>query len=223
MLARLLFLTLITLSGSSGATDALLATVDHFVRTHTQGLPGTVSHRIDPLDPRTQLGPCSAHEPFLPNGGRLWGRSTVGVRCLGPSSWTVYIPVHVSVSGHYYVSARPLAAGHVLGEGDIAPRTGDLTSLPGTIVTDPVQAIGKTVRNGMGGSQVLRSDLLNAPWAIRQGQTVKLVSRGPGFTATAEGKALNNAADGQVAQVRTVTGQTVSGVARSGGIVEVNY
>jgi flagella basal body P-ring formation protein FlgA len=40
---------------------------------------------------------------------------------------------------------------------------------------------------------------------------------------SSEGKALNNATDGQIAQVRTSSGQTVSGIARTGGIVEVLY
>lgn len=209
--------------GSAQAQESLSSALEHFVRTHTQGLPGKVSYRITPLDPRTQTAACSAFEPFLPNGARLWGKSTVGVRCLGPSSWTIYVPVHVSVAGSYYVTARPLTAGHLLGADDIAARTGDLTALPGSIVTDPAQAIGKTVRNGVGGGQALRTDTLQAPWAVQQGQSVKLVSSGAGFTATSEGKALNNAAAGQVAQVRTASGQTISGIARSGGIVEVNY
>jgi flagella basal body P-ring formation protein FlgA len=52
---------------------------------------------------------------------------------------------------------------------------------------------------------------------------VKLVSEGPGFRVSAEGRALGNAADGQLVQVRAPSGQTVSGIARSGGIVEVRY
>lgn len=226
LLGRLCRAALLVTAGISTiahANDTLGSSLEHFVRTHTQGLPGKVSYRIEPLDPRAQLAPCSAYEPFLPAGARLWGRSTVGVRCLGPGTWTIYVPVRVSVSGAYYVTARPLAAGHALGESDIATRTGDLTALPGTVVTNPEQALGKTVKNGMGGGQALRTDLLIAPWAVQQGQGVKLISRGAGFTASSEGKALNNAADGQVARVRTASGQTISGIARTGGIVEVNY
>jgi flagella basal body P-ring formation protein FlgA len=90
-------------------------------------------------------------------------------------------------------------------------------------VTDPAQAIGKTVRNGIAAGQPLRSDLLSAPWLVQQGQSVKLLSRGAGFTVSNEGKALNNATEGQIAQVRTASGQVVSGVARSPGVVEVSY
>jgi len=91
------------------------------------------------------------------------------------------------------------------------------------VVTDPAQAIGKTVRNGIAVGQPLRSDLLTAPWLVQQGQSVKLLSSGVGFTVSNEGKALNNATEGQIAQVRTASGQVVSGVARSPGVVEVSY
>ena len=74
---------------------------------------------------------------------------------------------------------------------------------------------------GRAAGQALRGDLLVAPWAVQQGQTVRTVARGPGFSVSSEGRALNNAADGQLVQVRTPSGQTVSGVARANGVVEI--
>lgn len=207
----------------SHAQSSLADTLDHYLRTQTQGLPGKVSYSIGQLDSRTQLTPCNAFEPFLPAGSRLWGKATVGVRCLGPSAWTIYIPVQVNVQGNYLVTARSMTAGQLVGAIDIVSRSGDLSSLPANILTDQAQAVGKTVKNGVAAGQPLRSDFLIAPWAVQQGQSVKLVSKGSGFSVSSEGKALNNAVDGQVAQVRTASGQTVSGIARPGGVVEVSY
>jgi flagella basal body P-ring formation protein FlgA len=56
-----------------------------------------------------------------------------------------------------------------------------------------------------------------------QGQSVRLLSSGDGFIVSNEGKALNNAVNGQIVQVRTHSGQVVSGVARNGAVVEVAY
>jgi flagella basal body P-ring formation protein FlgA len=50
---------------------------------------------------------------------------------------------------------------------------------------------------------------------------VRITAKGPGFSVSSEGKALNNATEGQVVQVRTSSGQTVSGIARPSGIVEI--
>jgi flagella basal body P-ring formation protein FlgA len=205
------------------AQNTLNSTLDDFLRTQTQGLPGKVTYSIGQLDARTPLSPCAAFEPFLPAGSQLWGKATVGVRCLGPSTWTIYVPVQVSVAGNYLISARTMPAGYVLGAADVVVRSGDLSKLPANVITDQAQAIGKTVKNGFAAGQPLRSDLLVTPWAIQQGQNVKAVSNGPGFSVSSEGKALNNAAEGQVVQVRTPSGQTISGIARPGGIVEISH
>ena len=214
---------LLTTPSLSFAQASLEATLDHYLRTQTQGLPGQVTYSIGKLDPRTQLKPCNAFEPFLPSGSRLWGKTTVGVRCLIPTSWTIYLPVQVNVSGTYLITARPIATGQPLGSDDMVTRSGDLTSLPGNVLTDEAQALGKMAKNRIAAGQPLRSDFLTAPWAVQQGQSVRLISKGSGFSVSSEGKSLNNAVDGQVTQVRTSSGQTISGIARSGGTVEISY
>src|SRR6266704_2460703 len=69
----------------------------------------------------------------------------------------------------------------------------------------------------------LRRDMMRAVPVVSQNQTVKLISEGRGFSISTDGKALNNAAEGQVVQVRIVSGQVVGGIARAGGIVNVSY
>ena len=218
----IVFLQLLAPSLACGQTT-LTSALDDYLRIQTQGLPGKVTYSIGQLDSRTQLSPCSAFEPFLPSGSKLWGKGTVGVRCLGPSNWTIYVPVQVNVSGNYLISARPMPAGYLIGEADIVVRSGDLSTLPTNVLTDQAQAIGKTVKNSFSAGQPLRSDLLIAPWAVQQGQTVKTEANGPGFTVSSEGKALNNAVAGQVVQVRTNSGQIVSGIAKPGGVVDVTH
>jgi flagella basal body P-ring formation protein FlgA len=58
---------------------------------------------------------------------------------------------------------------------------------------------------------------------VQQGQSVRVVSSGPGFRVSTEARALNNASEGQIAQARTASGQVVSGIAKAGGVVEVGY
>lgn len=211
-------------SAQADQTLNLIAdTVAAYLRTQTQGLPGQVSHTLGQLDPRAQIGPCVAMEPFTPSGSRLWGRSTVGLRCLSPSVWTIYLPVHIHVRGPYYVTARSLTPGHRVEDGDLAQRSGDLTTLPAGVVIAPEQALGKTMKNAVAAGQPLRADQLLAPLVVQQGQSVRLITKGQGFSASSEGKALNNASEGQVVQARVNSGQVVSGVAREGGVVEINY
>ena len=100
---------------------------------------------------------------------------------------------------------------------------GDLTVLPAGVLTDTAQAIGHTMGMSIGMGSPLRVDSLRIEQVVQQGQAVRLVSSGPGFSVTTEGRALNNAAEGQIAQARTAGGQVISGVARAGGYVDVTY
>lgn len=197
--------------------------VEEFLRVQTKGLPGQASFSVGTIDPNNNLAPCPALEPFLPAGARAWGRTNLGVRCQTEAGWTIYVPVQVKVIGEYFVTAKPLARGQVVGSADLMKRSGDLAELPAGVVTEPAQAVGRTLTASVQSGQILRSDLLRAQFSVQQGQSVKVVSKGAGFQVATEGRALNNASDGQVVQVRTASGQTVSGIARPGGIVEIAY
>jgi len=203
------------------STEHLRTMAETYARSQTRGLPGEVTIQVGQLDPSSQLPACANLQAFTPPGNRLWGKTYVGIRCLAPQTWNILIPVQISVFADYVVTARPLAANQPLQATDFALLRGDLSALPAGIVTDRNAVIGKTLRNGLGAGQPLRQDILLAPLLIRSGQTVKLISSGPGFTASGEGKAVNNAAEGQVAQVRVPSGQTISGIVLPDGTVEV--
>ena len=197
--------------------------VEEFLQVQTKGLPGQVSVIIGAIDPSNNLAPCPVLEPALAAGSRAWGKTTVAVRCRAEAGWSLYVPVQIKVSGDHVVTAKPLAQGQVVSADDLVTMSGDLAELPAGIITDPVQAVGRTLAIGIPAGRPLRSDMLRQVLVVQQGQMVKVLSRGVGFRVAAEGRALNSAADGQVAQARTPTGQTLSGIARSGGIIEISY
>jgi len=226
MPARLLFsaflLLLIGRPLIAAENDAALDTAERFVRQQTQGIPGKTTITMGKLD-TLRLPPCSAYEAFAPPGTRLSGRTHVGVRCLGPNIWSALVPVQIVTTGSYVTTVRPLGAGQLIQAGDLVTMTGDLSNQPTGVITDPANAIGKTLRNSLGAGQPLRNDQLLAPLVIHQGQSVRVISKGNGFAVSGEGKALNNAAEGQIAQIRMNSGQTVSGVAKSDGSIEIAF
>lgn len=201
----------------------LVRVVEQYVRRESAGLPGTVAFSVTPFDTRLSLPHCPHPEAFMGPGGRLWGKSAVGVRCNAPVAWSVYASVQVEVSAEYVVAARPLAQGETVDARDLSVMRGDLARLPAGTLIDPAHAIGKQLALSLGAGQPLRKEMLRAPMVVTQGQGVKLFTQGPGFRVSSEGRALGNAAEGQTVQVRSASGQTVSGTARPGGVVEVRY
>ena len=204
------------------AHAAIRTAVEDYLRVQTGGLPGQVQYSVGNVDARLALPNCPAPEVFTPPGARLWGKTNIGVRCTSPAQWTIYVPATVRITGTYLVAARPLASGRTLDINDYTAVTGDLTLLPAGVAQDPAQVLGRTLAGTLAAGQPVRTDLLRAPTVIQQGQSVKLVAKGQGFEVTADGKALSQGMLGQVVQVRSPSGQTVSGIARGDGIVEIS-
>ncbi|VVE30407.1 flagellar basal body P-ring formation chaperone FlgA [Pandoraea soli] len=203
-------------------TEVIRQTAERFLREQTTGLPGRVSLTVgDAVSDR--MPACAALEPFLPPGARLWGSTTVGVRCAGERPWTLYLQARVSITATYFVAARQINPGEAIGPNDLSPRQGDLTLLPRTVATDAGQIIGTVAVNRITSGLPIRSDLLRSAIAVQQGQTVRVVSRGSGFEVSTEGQVLSRASAGDPVQVRTRAGQLVSGTVKTGknGSVEV--
>ncbi|CAG0988591.1 Flagella basal body P-ring formation protein FlgA [Methylophilaceae bacterium] len=198
------------------------ARVGEFLETQTMGVPGRVAITVGQIDRHIRLQQCPALETFLPTGSRAWGKTTVGVRCASPS-WTIYVQARVSVTGEYLAAAVPLKQGHLVSEQDIMFLSGDLTTLPPSIITEKGIAIGQTVASSITSGTVLRQDMLRKPAAVKQGQTVRIISTGKGFSVSAEGMALTNASEGQVVKAKTGSGMVISGIARSSGEVIVTF
>ncbi len=222
LLIRVLFLLPLIICPQLHAAElqAVLDSAEHYARIQTQGLPGKVTISTGKLDV-SRLPDCDATQAYSPPGSRLSGKTYIGVRCLGPSTWTVLVPVQIFVNVSYVSTSRALVAGHIIEATDLVTSKGDLGTLPTGVVIAPEAAIGKSLRNSLAPGQALRSDQLLPPLVIRQGQSVRVISKGSGFAVTSEGSAINNAAEGQVVQIRMSSGQTLSGIANRDGSVEI--
>ena len=199
---------------------ALRKLAEAFLQTQSAGLPGKVTVKVGAVDPRLSLAACPAPEAFQQPGARPWGKTTVGVRCTAPV-WSMFLQAQVSVVADYVTAAVPLAQGQVIDAGQLATMQGDIAAMPNGIVTDMEQAIGRMPTVSLPAGTPLRLDSLKSKPVVQQNQAVRIVSRGENFSVSGEGKAIGNAGEGQVVQVRTSRGAIISGTARNGGIVEV--
>lgn len=189
----------------------------------TAGTPGRVEIVVGQLDSRTTLAPCEKIEMFLPPGIRAWGRINVGMRCREGAIWTVFVPVTVKVFGVALTARKSLMFGSVLADNDVEARESELSREPGTPISDLKQIEGRILARAVSPGQILRVEHFRAAPAISQGDQVKLVATGSGFTISADGEALAHASVGQNIRVKTETGRVVSGTARAGRIVELRF
>lgn len=223
------FISLLSLALASATSVAapdpasIRLAVEQFLRVQTQGLPGTVRYSVGSIAANTQLTDCPALGVSLPAGSRLWGQSYVVVKCQAEANWSLYVPVQVRILADHYVAARNLGLGQIITEADLLRRNGDITELPAGVLTSPAEAVGRITSQAIVAGRPVRSDMLKQSFVVQQGQNVRVSSKGPGFQVTNDGRALGNAVDGQVVQVRLNNGQVLSGVARPGAVVEIGF
>ena len=202
---------------------AIQSTVEKFVQEKAAGMRGERTVKVGQIDNRLKLARCDRMEAFQPGGARLSGNTSIGVRCLAPSAWSLYVTVQIKLVDDVLVVAQPVAAGQPLQASDLQVQRRDITATTGNVLNAPEQAVGKTAAAPLAAGTVLRAEALRAPNIVRQGQQVKLVAQGAGFRVSSEGLAMGNATLGQVVAVKTRSGQVIKGVARSEGVVEVYF
>ena len=203
----------------------LQAQLERIALNSSQGaVPGVqrVEIEVGQLDPRLRLAPCQRVEPYLPPGTRLWGKARIGLRCTqGPSLWNVYLPITVKVFGPAWVAAQTLAAGAVLTPGDLVQSEVDWAAEASATITDPEQAVGRTLLRRVTAGQGLRQVDLRARQWFAAGDTVKVVAVGRGFAISSSGQALGHGIEGQSVRVRTENGRVVSGAPAGDRRVEI--
>ncbi len=182
---------------------------------------GDMEITVGELDPRIQLAPCNRYEPFVPPGARLWGRSTLGVRCVDGATWTTYVPIQVKVFAPALIAARPLSRNASLSADDVRIERVELTANSNPVLTPADEYAGSRLTRSVAAGETLTRTMLRAPAVVQPGDAVRVVMGGDGFRIAADGKALTVGGDGQSVQVALTSGRMVTGLARPGRVVEV--
>ena len=189
----------------------------------SQADSGNIEVRVGQLDSRLRLRRCS--EPltaFLPDGARLQGNTTVGVRCPAQPGWTLYVPGKVAVFAKALVTRRALARGTPLGPDDVQLVERDVARLHQGYLDDPADIEGMQLKRPVGAGTVLTRSLVQAPRLVKRGQRVTLEARTGAIAVRMAGEAVSDGSRGQRIRVRALDSRRiVEGVVVSSGVVKV--
>ena len=203
------------------------ALVDRQLRENNFILPAGA--RLEVSFPGTLMLPQRCSQPTVePVTGRKPPGNSVPyvIRCApapgalqGPS---LTVSVRVTVLKNVVVAARALGNNAVIDSGDLVMAEADVGAIGADALTNPADAVGRTViRNLPAGSIVPRS-ALRLPMAIRSGETVRIEIVGVGFTVSSEATAMQNGATGDTIRLRNSEGQTLSGRLDPRGVVVID-
>lgn len=185
-----------------------------------QAFPDALARvELGPLDSRLRLGPCAEARFFLPAGARLWSGGSLGMKCIAPATWSLYLTYQVQLTGPALTARQPLPARHLLGPEDVTLANVRYEQDPGAYVREVPP--GSTTQRPMNAAQPILIHDLILPNVIQAGSKVRVRVQGTGFSVSQEGKALNAAQAGGSVQVKMPTGRIVRGMATPSGDVEI--
>ncbi|WP_291772721.1 flagellar basal body P-ring formation chaperone FlgA [Castellaniella sp.] len=198
---------------------ALVARAQAMVKDRAASYPGRAVISVTP-PPQFNQPVCNQLEAFLAGNGGLQPRTSVGIRCLAPHPWTTYLQASVQIMGPYFVASHTIQRGEAVNQDDLETREGDLLRNR-RLVSDPSRVVGWIATRNIRAGGAIESSALRDPNAIQRGQQVRTVARGAGFVATSEGRAMDSGGPGTQIQVRTPSGQIVTGTVIDGHTVQV--
>ena len=154
-------------------------------------------------------------------GIRLWGRTSVQLRCK-KLSWTYNLAIRVRVIGDYVVAGRYLQGNVKVAQGDLRVVQGDLTDLTDDVLRSVKDGYNRIlVRPVQAGMPIGLNDL-REPAVIAIGDPVRILISGKDFEVTGEGVAQTSGMVGDTVKVKLYDGQTISGKILRAGVVVVN-
>jgi flagella basal body P-ring formation protein FlgA len=211
--------------GPTQDLEAIRATARDFAMEQAQAIvDGEPSVQVGGLDGRLRLARCDQGlEAFLPPGARLPGSATIGVRCLGPTVWSVYLTAQIKVLAEVVVARRYLARGAVIDTDDLELRALDLGAITSGYFIDPTAVEGLAVKRPLAPGAVVAPAQVARVMSVRRGDQVQILLRAGGLEVSSTGKALGDGAVGDRIQVRNLKSRkVVEGQVEGPGVVGVS-
>jgi flagella basal body P-ring formation protein FlgA len=205
------------------ALDSILAAATDFVRSGSSTDSRRLVVEAGTLDERLRLPACARQlQAFLPPGGKLVGNVTVGVRCPDGTGWTVYVPVRVKLNTPVLIAARPMTRGAFITSADLQQETRDAGALPGSVLTEPSQAIGRQASAPIPAGVVLNSAMIRPARLVKRGEKVTILASSGAFEVRAGGEALADGSEGETISVRNIlTKKIIQATVAEAGLVRV--
>ena len=212
-------------SGQVQTHDSILKAATGFLRDQLGRTEGQVPE-ITPgrLDPRLRLAQCDLPlEAFMPPGRRELGNTTVGVRCNGSKSWTLYVPMTINLYAGVVVATTSLPKGEYIDSSKVKIARRNLAKLPQGYFRELAEVEGMMLKRNVTAGQPLIPAMLKAQRMIERGQRVTMLASGGGLEVRMAGEALSHGARGERIRVRNLTSRRiVEGVVTGAGLVRVD-
>ncbi len=154
-----------------------------------------------PLAPTVRDKACNELQLAAPQQ-RLYGRVSIHVRCNAPQTWALYAQVQVDLELPVVVAQRMISRGEALTRSAVAIEMRPAQQVRSNAVSVIDDALGKAASRSLRSGQVLSTNHLTVPDAVRKGERVAIVSNSGRVQINTYGIALENGKVGEQIEVQ---------------------
>ncbi|MBU0784140.1 MAG: flagellar basal body P-ring formation chaperone FlgA [Gammaproteobacteria bacterium] len=187
-------------------------------------LPVGASVQVNFVKADERIGTAQCPAALFANSAnnKMWGRTFVQVQCVGSDTPPFFLGVDIKVWAPVLVVKGTVQSGQAVGVNDVEFRTMNLTELKHGWVTDLAHLGNKTAARQLWPGMLLKQDYLRGQAMVKNGDTVKVMMKGPGFAIGGTAIAMGEAELGEVVKIKTAQGKILHGIARDALLVEVS-
>lgn len=232
MIIKLFVILLATLSVSHSGFAAeryqshasIYQTVTNFI---TGNLGGSKDYdiKISPLDSRLKLPECSDElSAFTAHNEALRaGRFSVGVRCGGQQTWSIFATGTLKIFQEVLVLTQPVKRGQILTRPLLAYEKRDQGNLRGGYYNQIELVENKQAVRNLPAGAVISYDNVTDAVLIKRGEKITISASSRDFNVRMQGKALMDGIQGQSIRVKNESsGRTIAATVVNSGLVTVN-
>ncbi|MDH5184553.1 MAG: flagellar basal body P-ring formation chaperone FlgA [Gammaproteobacteria bacterium] len=178
-------------------------TVEQFILSEYK-LDAKSAVEIGRLDPRLRLKPCEqALQAFFPQASRK-SKTTVGVRCTGPKTWTIYVSATISQVAKVLVARQHIPSGSLIKADDFEFKEYDINRLRYGYYTDLQAVLGKPLKRHLNHGAILTPSSIAVSKVIKRGESVSILAETGGISIRAKGQALEAGGIGDIIRVKNL-------------------
>lgn len=228
LIGVLVSITILSLAWQNAAAQrqslaSIQLQAESFLANYPYQSPYPVEFKLSRMDPRLKLNACASNlEISFTRQDKVYGNTSLDIRCPNPTSWNIHLPVRVDLYDDVLVSRQPLVRGQAPGSDDVKLRKVNVSTLTRGYFRHPDDLHNLQVKNNLSADMVLNPSNLSPRKLIKSGQKVTIVLNFKGLQVKSSGEALNAASEGQLIKVRNSgSSKIIQGIVSANGQVIV--
>jgi len=171
---------------------------------------------VGQLDSRIQLADCPQPLDTAFHGQWPSSQPLVKVSCAGPSPWSLYVPVTVSVYHMIATAATTISRGQIVEAGNVTLQKQNIMATHGRFYRTADEVNGQIAKRHLSPGEPLGAHNLDMPKAVKRGDDVVISATSGPIAVKMPAVALSDGRVGQNISVRNTASQRIIRVTITG-------